>query len=232
MQPTDRPRSSQGRRAARSRRGRCGALVALLLLGLLTAAQPAAATIAWSKGGDIWAMNDDGSGQRLLIPKAAAPGMQALRDPATTPGGSTVFFTGETTSNKVTRTGLCGVFPYQYSCTTTHYGFYSTGTYRWSAGTAQRLSPEPSYCFNCSDGTSEPEPRADGSYVGAFAHCQGFLDDSTYECVGSIVSSDGASYPAACNGESLAVASAIPEVAPVITATLPSSLPIGPPPFW
>lgn len=178
------------------------AILAVLLCAL-GAAQGAGATIVWSKGGDIWAMNDDGSGQRLLIAKSAAPGMDSLRDPATTTSGATVFFTGETTRNKVTRTGLCGVFPFQYSCFTTHFGFYASGTYSWSGGTVRRLSPDPAYCFNCTDGVNEPEPRADGSYVGAFGHCQGFLDDGSYECVGSIVSSDGASDPAACNGETL-----------------------------
>lgn len=193
-----------GRPAGFGKRARrfAALLGATLLLGAV-AAGTASATIVWSKGGDIWAMNDDGSGQRLLIPKSAAPGMDALRTPATSAAGASVLFSGETTRNKITRTGICGTFPYTYPCFTTHYGFYFSGIYRWDGGAVQRLSPEPSYCWNCSDGTVDPEPRPDGTYVAAFSRCQGFLDDSSYDCVGSIVSSGLGPYPALCNGEGL-----------------------------
>ncbi|MBI5105429.1 MAG: hypothetical protein HZB46_10710, partial [Solirubrobacterales bacterium] len=39
------------------------------------------------------------------------------------------------------------------------------------------------------------EPRADGTSVSAFQHCQGFLDDGSYDCVGAVKSTDGATYP-------------------------------------
>jgi hypothetical protein len=130
--------------------------------------------------------------------------MDALRDPAVSPAGTSVLFSGETTRNTVTRTGLCGAVPFAYTCITTHFGFNYIGNYRWRAGRVGRLSPEPAPCFNCSDGSSNPEPRPDGSYVSSFMHCQGFFDGGSYECVGSIVSSTGGPYPAVCNGLTLA----------------------------
>lgn len=189
--------------AGRARRVLLGSLLAALLALTLIKAPLAHGTIVWSKGGDIWAMNDDGSGQRLLVSKVAT-GMDALRTPAVSPAGAAVFFTGETARNKVTRTGVCGVSPFTYPCITTHFGFYASGTYRWEAGGVARLSPDPAYCFNCTDGTNDPEARPDGSYVASFMHCQGYLDDGSYECLGSIVASASGPYPAVCNGETLA----------------------------
>ena len=104
----------------------------------------------------------------------------------------------------MTRSGLCGTFPYAYVCFTTHWGFNYSGTYRWKQGGVKRLSRKPAYCYNCSDGSSSPEPRPNGSYVASFTHCQGFLSDGTYECVGSIFASAGGPYPAVCNGMTLA----------------------------
>ena len=173
------------------------AALVLALFGLLAfgAEHARGGELLWSKGGEIWTMHDDGSGQRLLIALAAAPGMSALRNPAVHPSGSTVMVQGDTKMNEVSRLGLCGTFPYTYSCTTWHTGFNSSGTYRWQNGALQRLTGQPSYCFDCSDGPVEPEPRADASAVSAFMHCQGFLDLGSYSCVGALQSSGGESYP-------------------------------------
>ncbi len=37
--------------------------------------------------------------------------------------------------------GTCGVFPTAYICNTLYFGFNSTGTYRWTAGSVVRLTP-------------------------------------------------------------------------------------------
>lgn len=178
----------------------CIALVALLFVG---AAPAAAGQIVWSKGGEIWTMRDDGYAPRVLVPLSAAPGMTDLRDPAVHPGGAVVTFEGSTNANRVTHSGLCGTFPMTYPCTTFHFGFWGTGAYRWSAGQTSRLSPAPAYCWNCSDGADEPEPRPDGSVVFTFMHCQGFME-SIYTCESAIQTTSGESYPSCSDVESAA----------------------------
>lgn len=174
-------------------------LVVLAVLAIVAAIAAAAAPadagqIVWSKGGQIWAMYDDGSSARLVVPLASAPGMEHLDEPAVAPNG-TILFEGTTNANTFTRTGSCGSFPYTYPCFTTHWGFFVTGVYRWDGTAAQRLSGDPAYCFNCTSSESAPEPRADGAHVLAFQHCQGFIDQFSYECIGAIRSSSGQSYP-------------------------------------
>lgn len=171
-------------------------LVALTAVCALHAAPVGAGTIVWSKGGDLWAMQDDGSAPHLLIPKSAAPGMTTLQNPGVHPAGTTVTFEGSTTANQVSRLGLCGTFPWQYSCTTFHWGFNATGVYRWTGGnTVERLTGEPAYCFNCTASSVAPEPRGDGAITYGFQHCQGFLDDGTYACVGAVKSTSNEAYP-------------------------------------
>ncbi|MBJ7472584.1 MAG: hypothetical protein JHD16_14855 [Solirubrobacteraceae bacterium] len=200
------------RRLLRRSSARANSVCALVVLALaaasLVAAQPVSAQIVWSKGGEIWTMNDDGTGQRVLVALSAAPGMNELRAPGAHPSGSAVTFEGSTWVNKVTNNGLCGTFPTMYPCVTTHYGFYGTGTYRWAAGKVERLSPPAAYCWNCSSGPSDPEPRADGSVVSTFTHCQGFLGDGTYDCDAAINASSGEAYPSCVD-----VASASPNPA-------------------
>lgn len=159
-------------------------------------AAPAASTgtIVWAKGGQIWAMNADGSNPRVLIPLSAAPGMNALTDPAVHPNGRLVAFNANTTANRVVNYAMCGVYPYQYPCNTTHYGFNATGTYRWDNGAVTRLTGAPAYCYNCSSGDDTPEPRADGHLVYRLQMCTGFLS-GIYDCVASIKTTAGQSYP-------------------------------------
>lgn len=156
---------------------------------------PAHATIAWSNGGEIWAMADDGSNKRLLVPKSAAPGMDALRVPAVHPSGTTLVFNGETQANQVIDYGLCGTLPFTYPCNTIHFGFNSTGVYRFDGASAQRLTDAPAYCFDCTSGSDEPEPRADGQLTYAFQMCTGFLRLDSLDCVSAIKTTWGASYP-------------------------------------
>lgn len=171
-------------------------LAALVLVVAVQAAPASAGTIVWSKGGDLWAMQEDGSAPHLLIPKSAAPGMTTLQNPGVHPAGTTVTFEGSTTANQVSRLGLCGAFPWQYSCTTFHFGFNATGVYRWTGGnTVERLTGDPAYCFNCTASSVAPEPRGDGAVDYGFQHCQGFLDDGSYTCVGAVKSTSGEPYP-------------------------------------
>lgn len=175
------------------------AFAVLVAAACLAAAAPAApaGTVVFTKGADIWAMQDDGSNPRLLIPVGAAAGMSSMQNPAVAPAGTLVTFEGSTKANEVTHLGFCGTFPTQYSCFTWHYGFNATGVYRWTGGpTVERLTGAPAYCWNCTDGAQSPEPRADAAIDYAFQHCQGWLDDGTYSCTGAIKSTSGQAYPA------------------------------------
>lgn len=174
----------------------CIVLLAAAAAALAAPAAAAAGTIVWSKGGDIWAMQDDGTNPRLFIPKSAAPGMTTLQNPGIHPAGTVLTFEGSTTANEVRHLGLCGTFPSQYSCWTWHYGFNATGVYRWTGGTTvERLTGAPAYCFNCTNSSVAPEPRADGAIASATHHCQGWLEDGSYACVGALNSTTGESYP-------------------------------------
>lgn len=157
--------------------------------------ESAVGQIVWSKGGEIWTMNDDGTGARTLVPLSATPGMVSLRSPGTDLSSGTVLFEGSTDANHITRTGLCGTLPFTYTCFTFHDGFNATGVYRWTAGTTQRLSAAPAYCWNCTDVFSDPVPRPNDSVVSTFTHCQGFVDEGSYDCVGAVQASSGEAYP-------------------------------------
>lgn len=160
---------------------------------------PAAAvgtgTIVWAKGGQIWAMNGDGSNQRLLIPLTSTPGMSSMSEPAVHPAGQLVAFNASTQQFKTTHFAMCGAFPYMYPCNTVHFGFNATGAYQWQNGQATRLTGAPSYCFNCTSGEDTPEPRTDGKLVYGFLMCTGFLGEGSYDCVGAVKSTSGEVYP-------------------------------------
>lgn len=168
-------------------------MLAFAMLSALTA--PARAEIVYATGGDIWAMHDDGSAKRKLIAVGEVSGMNSLRVPSPAPSGARLAFEGQTDFNKFTLVGLCGSFPYQYSCFTTHFGYNATGVYRWENGAITRQSGAPAYCINCSSTNSDPSMRADGSVVSTFQLCTGFLDKLNYTCSGGITSSDGVTYP-------------------------------------
>lgn len=177
---------------------RLAAGVLLVLLVVALSPRQAGAEIVWSKAGEIYAMHDDGSAARRLIAPADA-GMARLRDPMPAPSGATLAFTAETDANKFTLVGLCGLFPYQYSCFTTHFGYNGAGTYTWKSGTVARVSGAPAYCIDCTSTTSEPTPRADGSIVAQFMMCTGWLDGGVggthpYACSAAIQSTGGESY--------------------------------------
>lgn len=184
------------RRVVGVRRLLAGVCAAVLLA--LGAAGPAQAEIVWSKNSEIWAMHDDGSAQRKLIAPVDV-GMTHLRAPMPAPTGATFAYTGDTNANRFTIVGLCGTFPYTYSCPTTHYGFNGAGTYRWQAGTSTRLSGAPAYCTDCTSTTSGPTPRADGSIVSTFMMCQGWLGGGAgggqpYTCTSAIQATSGEVY--------------------------------------
>jgi hypothetical protein len=54
--------------------------IAVALAAIAASAPAASGEIVWSKGGDVWAMNDDGSEPRLLVSRTAV-GMDGLRPP-------------------------------------------------------------------------------------------------------------------------------------------------------
>ncbi len=91
------------------------------------------------------------------------------------------------------------MFPFQYSCFTTHFGFNAAGTHTWKSGTVARVSGAPAYCIDCTSTTNTPTPRADGSIVTTFMMCQGWLDGGSgglhpYACSSAIQSTGGEVY--------------------------------------
>ena len=78
---------------------------ALALVGVSRAAP--SGTIVWAKGGEIWAMDGDGSHPRVLVPLSSVPGLPApvaphknsLGEPSVDTAGKVLTFTGSTQNN-------------------------------------------------------------------------------------------------------------------------------------
>ena len=127
-------------------------VTAVVTLIAFAGAESASATIVYKHGNEVWAMNDDGSDQRVL----ATPdplGMEAgLGDPHVAPNGSTVVFSGSTNRNYHT----CGA-GVQY------WGQHASGIYRWRDGVVTRLSQAPSGQPTCITSIhAEPEATTNG----------------------------------------------------------------------
>jgi hypothetical protein len=188
------------------------AVLAAALFGVV--ASSAHAEVVWAKAGEIWAMHDDGSGARRLIAPADVPGgMNRLRSPMAAPSGARLVFTAETDVNRFTRTGLCGLFPYQYSCFTTHFGYNAAGTYRWTAGVSTRESAAPAYCLDCTSTSNDPSMREDGTIVSYVQLCKGFLSEANYQCTGGVQSTSGESFGACADVSGVAARPGSTEVA-------------------
>ena len=75
-------------------------LAAAVVVGAIALAAPslAAATIVYRHGGDIWTMNDNGTGAHALVTTAQIPGAGpwTIGAPDVLPGGAVVVFTGTT----------------------------------------------------------------------------------------------------------------------------------------
>jgi hypothetical protein len=144
--------------------GLLGALAAALLL----VPAVAQATIVYVHDGNIWAMNDNGSGQHQVVSVLQTPGMdQGLAAPNVDPnGGKVVAFEGTTHANSDFFNDTCYVAGFFESCPITHYGFNSTGIYTWNAGVVQRLSGAPKLCAvpdGCTTMDINPEPTNSGA---------------------------------------------------------------------
>src|SRR3954462_11401459 len=95
----------------RHRRPLLAAVVTLIALG--AGASSAGASIVYSHAGQIWTMNDNGSGRQLLLTpddagltfKDKDKGNDSLGNPSIAPDGTTLMFTGSTRRNHFTRVG-------------------------------------------------------------------------------------------------------------------------------
>lgn len=133
------------------------AVLAVTAVALLTP-PVAGATIVYRHDGDIWAMNDDGSGAHALVTAAQMPGIGpwTIGDPDVLPGGGTIVFTGTTEAFHNTGAGppsACGL-----NC---------SGTYKLVNGALTRLTAAPAPCGApgqqwCTSYTVEPRLTADG----------------------------------------------------------------------
>src|SRR5215831_12264990 len=132
----------------------------LTAIALLTLAAPAGAQIIYDHGLDIWAMNDDGSGQHALVGALTVPGMVDLGEPAVDPNGTTLAFEGEWANWNIESTkwnpdapGACGA-----TC---------EGVYSLTGGTLRRLSPDPIPCpLNpCGSFEANPQVASDGDVL-------------------------------------------------------------------
>jgi hypothetical protein len=129
---------------------RCALMPAAAAVLSLIVAPSAHAAIVFERDGDLWVMNDDGSGAQLLVSKAAA-GATAIDEPHASPSGDTLVFTGSTAS----QTGPG-----------THCGINCRGIYALRAGQVTRLSGGPAACsVPCSTFDTPPEATSDGRVV-------------------------------------------------------------------
>ena len=131
------------------------ALVAILVTATLAAAAPArAGQVVFSRevkegSTQLWAMNDSGGGERLLVDNVGL-GLNHLREASVSADGATIAFSGTTLANVTTFDGQV------------HYGYWATGLYLWRTGQVKRVTPAPGPCYNCSTFETEPSVGPDG----------------------------------------------------------------------
>ena len=135
---------------------RRGTLVTVVVvLFALAGASPASATIVFERNNEVWAMNDDGSDQRVLATPGAL-GVDDLHRPHVAPNGSTVMFDGATNVNY----HGCG-FPTKF-----YFGDHAGGVFRWRDGAASRLTGSPGGKGTCRTSTlSDAEATTNGRYM-------------------------------------------------------------------
>ena len=127
-------------------------------IALLAAPSLASATIVYRHGGDIWTMNDDGTGAHALMTTAQipGPGPWTIGGPDVLPGGNAIVFTGTTNAyNDGPGHGPAG------GC-----GLNCSGTYKLQSGKLTRLTAAPAPCGAaqqwCTSFETDPRLTADG----------------------------------------------------------------------
>ena len=133
------------------------AVLGFVALFAFAAAQPASATIVYEHDEEIWAMNDDGSDQRLLAAGGPVGMEQGLSFPHVAPNGSTVVFQGATNANFHS----CGGNLY--------FGWHAIGVYRWRDGAVARLSEPPARMPSCGSNFHEdPEATTNARVINVY----------------------------------------------------------------
>jgi PASTA domain len=179
------------------------AIAALLLI----AAPSASANIVWHKGGEIWAMQDNGGGASALLSPGQVDGVVSLASPHVDPQGSVVVFSGD---NNPPPHQSCGQY-FGDSCAS-FYGYNAVGVYKLDGGGVTRLSPAPADCAKCSTWHREPEATANGKYVFTeessgssvqctLGNCHTFFSHVTNLTTGSLGGGSQSDFGTACNGD-------------------------------
>ena len=124
------------------------AALALLAVSALALPQAASADVVFERSGQLWAMDDDGSDERLVLDGARA-GLRTLARPDVAPDGATVAFEAGTTPGDDDAARPC-----PFGCT----GVYVLRR----GGEVARVSPDNPACAGCATFASAPEVGADG----------------------------------------------------------------------
>ena len=140
-------------------------------------------------GTAIYAAQDNGSHRHRLLSVAQVPGMTAVGDPEVGVSGHTAYlmFDGSTDAYASSSTGICGSYPYSYSCTTFYSGIEATGLYKVAGGKLTRISGPAQRCTaGCTTVSQDPEPASNGHYFYDQWGCTGMLADQDFTCAGRI----------------------------------------------
>ena len=125
-------------------------LLAAALAYAVLAAPASAGQYVYGSGDDIRVVNDDGSGDRVLVPESAIPGAESLYGPWVAPGGDTVLFQA-----RVPHPGMGGLY-----C-----GFNCVAIYALQDGQLARLTGNSTDCAGdlCAGLNVDPRLGPDGT---------------------------------------------------------------------
>jgi hypothetical protein len=168
-----------------------GACACAIVLVSSCAASAFAGQIVYSHGsGEIWSMNEDGSGARPIVQLAQVPSMNEILEPQVfANNGRAVAFVGYTTANRNAH-NTCG--------------FWCKGLYVDAGGSVSRVSPAATGCESCETDVYDPRWTAGGQILDnkySYAFGQEFgswipiFAEHEYFAVPDAPSSDGVKRP-------------------------------------
>jgi hypothetical protein len=133
-------------------RGRSWMAGVLVMVAALIAASCAQATVIYAHGNDLWEMNDNGTGAKLLVSAADIPAMATLGAPNVLPGGSTVAF--DATTNE-----------FQNDANDGDCGLNCEGVYTITNGVVTRNSGAPGDTTDFTSEEYDPSLTANGNVI-------------------------------------------------------------------